>query len=79
MNNLELLNDAFKASFKVCDNELENLAYKSIDLWDSVGQMTLIANIEDSFDIMIESEDIMDINSYKAAKIILLEKYNIEF
>lgn len=79
MNNLELLNEAFKSSFEVSDNELENLAYKSIDLWDSVGQMTLIANIEDSFDIMIDSEDIMDINSYKAAKKILAEKYNIEF
>lgn len=79
MNNLELLNEAFKTSFEVSDNELENLAYKSIDLWDSVGQMTLIANIEDSFDIMIDSEDIMDINSYKAAKKILAEKYNIEF
>lgn len=78
MNNLELLNEAFKSSFEVNDNELENLAYKSIDLWDSVGQMTLIANIEDSFDIMIESEDIMDINSYKAAKKLLTEKYNIE-
>lgn len=79
MNNLELLNEAFMSSFEVSDNELENLAYKSIDLWDSVGQMTLIASIEDSFDIMIESEDIMDINSYKAAKKILTEKYNIEF
>lgn len=79
MNNLELLNEAFKSSFEVSDNELDNLAYKSIDLWDSIGQMTLIANIEDSFDIMIESEDIMDINSYKAAKTILAEKYNIEF
>ena len=79
MNNLELLNEAFKSSFEVNDNELENLAYKSIDLWDSVGQMTLIANLEDSFNIMIESEDIMDINSYLAAKKILTEKYNIEF
>lgn len=79
MNNLELLNEAFKSSFEVIDNELDNLAYKSIDLWDSVGQMTLIANIEDSFNIMIESEDIMDINSYLAAKKILTEKYHIEF
>ena len=41
--------------------------------------MTLIANIEDEFDIVIQSEDIIDFNSYDAAKSILTDKYNISF
>ena len=49
------------------------------DSWDSVGQMVLIANLEEAFDIEIKSDDIMDINSYKAAVLILMRKYNISF
>ena len=41
--------------------------------------MTLITYLEDNFDIMIDSEDIMDFTSYQEAKSILSAKYDIEF
>lgn len=79
MNNLEKLNQAFVDAFSVDVKYLKDLVYNGVSSWDSVGQMVLIANLEDAFDIEIESEDIMDINSYRAAILILMRKYNILF
>jgi len=79
MNNLEKLNKVFVSTFNVEDSQVSELSYGNFNLWDSVGQMSLIANIEDAFDIMVEPEDIMDINSFLSAKDILSEKYSIKF
>ena len=73
MNNLEKLNQAFVDAFAIDKKYLKDLVYKA------VGQMVLIANLEEAFDIEIKSDDIMDINSYKAAVLILMRKYNISF
>lgn len=78
-SNIKKINEVFQTSFEVEESQLHGLAYNQTPLWDSVGQMTLIANIEDAFDIMIEPEDIMDINSYENAKRILSQNYNIDF
>ena len=40
--------------------------------------MGLIAQLEDAFDIMLEPDDIVDLNSYEKGKEILA-KYNVEF
>ena len=41
----------------------EGLEYQSIPEWDSVGHMGLVASIEDAFDIMMDTDDIIDFNS----------------
>ena len=41
--------------------------------------MGLIAAIEEAFDIMMETEDIIDLSSYEKGKEILSEKYSIDF
>jgi hypothetical protein len=41
--------------------------------------MTLVANLEDAFDIMMETDDIIDLSSYEKGKEILTKNYNIEF
>lgn len=41
--------------------------------------MGLIAELEDAFDIMMETDDIIDLNSYDKGMEILKSKYNIEF
>lgn len=79
MNNLEKLNQAFVNAFASDEKCLKDLVYNCVSNWDSVGQMVLIANLEEAFDIEIESDDIMDINSYEAAVLILMRKYNISF
>ncbi len=78
MCNIQKLNFVFATTFEVEVSIVTTLEYRKTPLWDSVGQMTLIANIEDAFDIQIEAGDIMDINSYEAAKSVLSERYNIE-
>ena len=56
----------------------EKLEYNSIPEWDSIGHMTLISAIEESFDISIDTDDIIDFSSYNKGKEIL-KKYSIDF
>ena len=79
MTNLEKYNKAFCESFEISEEQLAGLQYQQIELWDSVGHMTLVANLEDAFDIMMETDDIIDLSSYEKGKEILTKNYNIEF
>lgn len=79
MTNLEKYNEAFCDSFEITEDKLVGLKYQQIELWDSVGHMTLVANLEDAFDIMMETDDIIDLSSYEKGKDILSQKYNIVF
>ncbi|PLS17885.1 acyl carrier protein [Bacillus sp. M6-12] len=56
----------------------DNLTYNSIAEWDSVAHMALVAEIDDNFDIMMDTDDVIDLSSFKKAKEILT-KYGIEF
>lgn len=53
---------------------IDSLQYASIPQWDSVAHMSLIVNLEDEFDIMIDTDDVIDINSFSKAKEIV-KKY----
>ena len=74
--NAKIYTNAFIESFEVEEKLLETLEYQSIKNWDSVGHMSLIAALEDGFDIMMEMDDIIDFSSFKKGKE-LLKKYNI--
>ncbi|MBK8881802.1 MAG: acyl carrier protein [Bacteroidales bacterium] len=78
MNNLQLYNRVFIESFQVISDQLENLTYRSIPAWDSVGHMAMIAALEETFSIMFDPNDILDFTSYETGKQILT-KYNILF
>jgi acyl carrier protein len=56
----------------------DNLQYNSIPEWDSVAHMSLISEIEEAFDIMLDTDDIIEMNSPAKAREILA-KYNVEF
>lgn len=79
MTNLKKYTQAFVEAFEVTPEEAKNLKYQDIKAWDSVGHMGLIANIEDSFDIMMETEDIIDLSSFEKGKEILEKNYEIDF
>ncbi|MDR1584538.1 MAG: acyl carrier protein [Prevotellaceae bacterium] len=79
MDNSERYNQVFKETFDIDESKVEELAYQSVPLWDSVGHMTLIAALEEAFDIMMETDDIIDFSSYKKGMAILRSKYNVEF
>tara|TARA_B110001469_G_C9476052_1_gene238916 strand:+ start:288 stop:512 length:225 start_codon:yes stop_codon:yes gene_type:complete len=62
-----------KAIFMEClgitsDIVTDELEYAAITQWDSVAHMSLIVGLEDEFDIMIETDDVIDMSSFKMAK-----------
>lgn len=71
MTNLEIYNNAFKEAFNIEESALRGLKYQAIPEWDSVGHMNLIAALEDGFDIMMDTDDIIDFSSYEKGKEIL--------
>jgi acyl carrier protein len=77
MTNLEKYEEAFITSLEVKKEELEGLKFQGIEAWDSVGHMNLIAALEEAFDIMMDTDDIIDLSSYEKGKEIL-KKYDIE-
>ncbi len=79
MNNLEKYNNAFIETFGIAEDQLPGLKYQDITAWDSVGHMTLIAALEDTFDIMMDTDDIIDLSSYEKGKEILAkDDYGVE-
>lgn len=77
MENLEKYNNAFVQVFGAKAEELnENYGKETVSEWDSVHQLSLIAEFEEAFDIMFDPEDIMDMTSYAKGKEILA-KYDV--
>lgn len=77
MTNLEKYNNAFTENLQISEDKLNGLQYQGVELWDSVGHMTLMAAIEDAFDIMLDTDDIVNFSSYEKGKEIL-KKYDVE-
>jgi acyl carrier protein len=57
-------------------NDLQSLKFNDIEEWDSIGHMSLMSAIEDSFDISIDTDDIVDFSSYSKG-IEILKKYKV--
>ena len=78
MSNLEKYKNAFVESLEIsADQVTENLEYQGVPQWDSVGHMGLIASLEEAFDIMMDTDDIIDFSSFKKG-IEILKKYNVQ-
>ena len=78
MTNIEKYNQAFVEVFGVDESVLnDSFAKDSVDGWDSVHQLNIIALLEESFDIMFDPEDIMEFTSYGKGRE-LLKKYEVE-
>lgn len=79
MTNKEKYDQVFMEYFMVDQDALtEDFIYNSIPEWDSIGHMAMIAALEETFDIMLEIDDIIDFSSYTIGMQILA-KYDIEF
>ena len=78
MENLEKYNNAFVQVFSAKVEELnDNYGKDTVEEWDSVHQLSLIAELEETFDIMFDPEDIMEMTSYAKGKE-LLRKYDVK-
>ena len=79
MTNEEKYLAVFTGVLEMEKEQVENLRYQEVPAWDSVGHMNLIAEIEKQFDIMMDTVDIIDFNSYEKGKEILSVRYGVEF
>ena len=81
MTNIEKYDQAFAEGLEIDPAEvnLKELKYQDIPEWDSVGHMGLISALEDAFDIMMDTDDIIDLSSYEKGMEILKANYDIEF
>ena len=77
MTNLEQYNKIFMDVLGVDETVLnENFTFKDVPQWDSVAHLSLISELEEAFDVMLEPDDILHYGSYENGKKIL-EKYGI--
>lgn len=77
--NTEKLISAFVEALQIKSAQVtDDLEYNSIKEWDSVAHMTLVAALEEQFDIMLDTDDIIDMSSVGKSKEIL-SKYDVSF
>jgi len=77
MNNQDLLRQAFARSLNVpLETITDNLAYNTIREWDSVAHMVLVVEIESTFNIMFDTDDIIDMSSFAKA-VEIVAKYGV--
>lgn len=76
---IEKLNQAFNTALEIPANEItDELSYAKHPKWDSTAHMILIAELENVFDVMLDTDDIIDMSSFAKAQEIL-QKYDITF
>ncbi|MEA3420589.1 MAG: acyl carrier protein [Acidobacteriota bacterium] len=78
MENKEKYEQVFMTCFSLEKTALnDELVYNSISTWDSIGHMAMIAALEEAFDIMMDTNDIIDFSSYDKG-IEILAKYDVK-
>ncbi len=77
MSNLDRYKKVFIESFEIEEEILNDLKYQDIEQWDSLGHMSMIAALEEEFDIMFEMDDIIDFSSFTKG-IETLSKYDVD-
>lgn len=79
MTNEEKLIGAFAEALSVDPSIItDDLKYQGIRQWDSISHMVLISQLEETFDVSIDTDDVIDMSSVAKAKEILA-KHNIKF
>jgi acyl carrier protein len=79
MTNKQKYDQVFIETFSIGENALgDDLVYNTIPSWDSIGHMSMIAAMEEAFNIMMESDDIINFSSYKKG-LEILAKYGVKF
>lgn len=78
MKNKNKYIEIFIKSFSIDKKKFnEKLKYNDIPEWDSIGHMTLMSDLEEGFNISMDTDDIIDFSSFKQGKVIL-KKYNLD-
>jgi acyl carrier protein len=78
MSKKDLYKKVFQDTFSLGTLELEKLSYQSIPAWDSVGHMELMTVLEDTFNVQLDIDDIIDFSSFQKG-IEILQKNGVTF
>jgi acyl carrier protein len=57
--------------------DVEGLKYNNIKAWDSVAHMALVAALETEYDLLLDTDDVLDLSSFKKC-VEILGKYGLE-
>ena len=77
--NKEKLRSCFSRTLGIpVERVTDDLAYNSIEEWDSVGHMALVADIESSFNVMLDTDDILNMSSVAEA-VAILRRQGVDF
>lgn len=78
MSQLDDLRDTFRSALDLPEDvDVDGLGYREIDQWDSMAHMVLIAQLEDRFDVMLDTDDVIDMSSFTRA-VEILQKYGVD-
>ena len=77
MSNLIKYAKCFNDAFEV--DVPEDMEYGVSTEWDSIGHMSLISSIEDTFSISFETDDIINFSSFRKGLEILSNNYKVVF
>ena len=78
MDNLKKYKEIFCRVLSVDEDVLnENFTFKEVPQWDSVSHLSLISDLEEEFDVLFESDDILHYGSYVNG-IEILKRYGVE-
>ncbi|BCY10573.1 acyl carrier protein [Actinoplanes sp. L3-i22] len=58
------------------DTDWDTLEYRGSELWDSVAHMQLVGEIEEAFDIMLETGDVLAMSSF-AETVKILQRHGV--
>lgn len=78
MSNIEKYNEIFVEALHLAPEEVKTAKFKETRQWDSVGHVNLISKIEETFDISLDPDDLMDLTSYDVG-LQILPKYEVTF
>jgi acyl carrier protein len=77
MSHLDRLRQTFSEALAISPDQVtDTLTFNTIPQWDSVAHMALVAAIETAFDIMLDTDDVIDMSSFAKAKEIV-RKYGV--
>ena len=71
-DNVQMLKELFSKQLGVDLVEvLDDLSYETNAKWTSIKHMELVSEIERTFDILLDTEEIIDLDSFNSARDIL--------
>ena len=78
MKNKNKYIDIFTKSLSIDKKKFtEKIKYNDVPEWDSIGHMTLMSDLEEGFNISIDTDDIIDFSAFKKG-IEILNKYKVK-